>query len=47
MIVRVTSVDKTNLPESTELALVSVTASIETLLKCIQTMLFAAHFASS
>ena len=29
MIVRVTSVDKTNLPESTELALVSVTASIE------------------
>ena len=29
MIVRVTSVDKTNLPESTELASVSVTASIE------------------
>lgn len=33
MIVRVTSVDKTNLPESTELALVSVTASIENVVK--------------
>ena len=33
MIVRVTSVDKTNLPESTELASVSVTASIENVVK--------------